>query len=280
LKGTERDRISQEASNCQPLVRIELEEVPFGNRSFLLVKVPRSNVVHNDLQRKFPVRVGNITGYLDAYGLISLLQERGLTRPESIQQLSPQVEQKRTPLPADEMALLSRGLESNDPAIRLEAIRDLTSTPFKYVVLENKSVSKLIGNLLESGSLEEKGLALDLVHYVSNWGTPKEKEIVSSWTAALVNIGKTSSTDIARKAFDALLSARRQETIDVLLQWIKERTDEEYAVLQPGSILTNLSYYGLRTHVREALYSLLQQSPEQRTRKRTLDILKVIRTGY
>src|SRR5207245_8707977 len=138
---------------------------------------PRSNVVHNDLQRKFPVRVGNITGYLDAYGLVSLLQERGLTRPESLQQLSPQVEQKRTPLPADEMALLSRSLESKDPAIRLEAIRDLTSSPYKYVVLENKSVSKIIGDLLELGSSEEKGLALDLVRYVANWGKPKDREI-------------------------------------------------------------------------------------------------------
>jgi hypothetical protein len=280
LKGNDRDRISQEASNCQPVVKIELEEVPFGSRSFLLVKVPRSNVVHNDSQRKFPVRVGNITGYLDAYGVISLLQERGLIRPESAQQATSLTEQPRLPLSAKEMALLSRGLESVDPVIRLEAVRDLTATPFKQIVIEDPSIAKIVQHLLQSGSAEEKGLILDLVRHVANWGTAKEKEIVTSWMDIFTTMGKTSPPEIARKAFDALQSARRREAVDVLLHWIKTRNDEDYTQLQPGSSLANISYYGLSSYLRAGLYGLLENTPDERIKKRTLEALKAVRSSF
>ncbi len=100
LKGDERDRISQSASNCAPPIPVELEEVRFGNRSFIVVRVPRSKVVHSDPQRKFPVRIGTITGYLDTFGLVSLLQERSIIRSENLQglQLAPATQRKREPI--------------------------------------------------------------------------------------------------------------------------------------------------------------------------------------
>ncbi len=282
LKGNERDRISQEASNCQPIVRVEFEEVPFGNRTFLLVKVPRSKLVHNDIQRKFPVRVGNITGYLDAYGLISLLQERGLVYREGQQpqELGVVAQQERAKIPAEELTTLSRSLESSDRIVRREALRDLTANPFKYIVLEDQSVAKLIERFLDTGDQEEQALALDLLRYVANWGNAKEKRVAGSWMTRIAKIGVTATPEIARRAFDVLQSAGRREAVDILVHWVRNSDDDIYAKLQPANMVTNISHYGLRTPLRQALYDLLEKGPDERTRKRALEVLNMVRQAY
>ncbi len=65
------------ATSCNSDARMtsEPEEIRFRSRSFIVVKVPKSSLVHNDHQKKFPIRLGTMTHHLDALGLVNLLQE-------------------------------------------------------------------------------------------------------------------------------------------------------------------------------------------------------------
>src|SRR5712691_2701527 len=77
LHGTEKKRISQEASKCRPPVSIELEDVPFGSKTFLVISVPRTGVVHSDDRDRFPLRIGEITSFMDGVLIAYRLSEKG-----------------------------------------------------------------------------------------------------------------------------------------------------------------------------------------------------------
>lgn len=123
FQGDEREKISQQASNCRPAVKIDFEEITLGSRHFLVVKVDRSSVVHNDLNRRFPIRIGNTTDYLDASGLLALLQERRLLVVEGQEPQPTPTERKRRPLSKSQVDLLSRTLASTNPSVRLEGLK-------------------------------------------------------------------------------------------------------------------------------------------------------------
>src|SRR5439155_17977313 len=184
LKGDERERISQSASNCIPPISVDFEEVRFGTRAFLIVKIPRSILIHNDLNRKFPTRIGNITGFFDALGLVALLQEKRLLQYEVQQptQVATVAERKREPLSKSETKILVRGLNAPDPSVRLEAIRDLLNTPFYSIILEEKSIMTAIEKILTARNPEEIGPVLQVIRVVLSYGTKKEQDNVRGWS--------------------------------------------------------------------------------------------------
>lgn len=78
-KDSERNRISQEAGNCKPPVLIDFERLPFGKKRFLVITIPESTGFHCDKNYRYPIRVGNITQYLDPGGIIALVKDRLLS---------------------------------------------------------------------------------------------------------------------------------------------------------------------------------------------------------
>src|SRR4029077_2234469 len=127
LTGDEFNRISQCASRCQPAVRAEPEEIRFGTLIFIVVKIPKSTIIHNDHQKKFPLRLGTTTHYLDALEITTILQERGFLKTET-QSLQYQVpSREKLPFPEPEALKIVTRLKSKDPTIRAETLADLVS---------------------------------------------------------------------------------------------------------------------------------------------------------
>ncbi len=278
LSRQQRDRISQEASKCQPVVQIDLEEVPFGARKFVVVKVPKRRVIHNDGQRRFPVRIGNITDYLDALGLVTLLQERSLLRGDNAAQGWTPSEIKREPLPEGESSTLAKMVTSNDTTIRLEALRDLAVMPFRHVLLEYESMADAVGQILANGDEEAVTLLLDFLRGIGYSGSEKEKSVLKGWIPRIVEIARPSAPpELARKAFDVLQSIRSRQAVEILTLWIREADDNKYAGLQPNNVILNLAYFGLKGRAREAMHELLESKPDERTRKRVIEVLEALR---
>lgn len=279
LKGEERDRISQTASNCTPPISVDFEEIPFGKRAFLLVEIPRSSVIHNDMQRKFPTRIGNMTGYLDALGLVSILQEKRLFQYE-VQQPTQvaTVERKREPLSSSETATIVRGLTALDQAVRLEALRDLLTSPFYSIILEDKVIIAAIDKILKIRNPEETGIILQVLRAALSYGTKTEQENVRTWTAQIFDIGKTMiRPEIATTAFQILAYLEQPEALELMLFWISELEDPDFTSIHAENMLMDPRLKSIRPNLREEMYQILLSSTNEKAKKRASLILQSLR---
>jgi hypothetical protein len=279
LKGDERDRISQGASNCTPPISVDFEEVRFGTRAFLLVQIPRSSIIHNDPHRRFPTRIGNTTGYFDALGLVALLQEKRLLQYE-VQQSPPvaTVERKREPLSEPETKIMVRGLNAQDTSVRLEAIRDLINTPFYSIILEDKSIIAAIDKILKARNPEEIGPILQVLRVALSYGTKTEQENVRGWGSQIFDIGKTMMRpEIAITAFQILAYLQRPEALELMLLWVSETDDSTFASIHPENMLMDPGLKAMRPSLREEMYQILLSSANEKIKKRASVILQSLR---
>src|SRR5437660_3012924 len=280
LKGDERERISQSASNCTPPITVDFEEVRFGARVFLLVKIPRSIIIHNDPNRKFPTRIGNTTGYFDALGLVALLQEKRLLQYE-VQQpthVATVVERKREPLSESETKILVRGLNATDASVRLEAVRDLLNTPFYSIILEDKSIIAAIEKILKARNPEEIGPVLQVLRVVLSYGTKTEQENVRGWSSQIFDIGKTMMRpEIAITAFQILAYLQRPEALELMLFWVSETDDSTFTSIHPENMLMDPALKVMRPHLREEMYEVLLSSSNEKIKRRASVILQSLR---
>jgi len=279
LRGDERDRISQSASNCTPPISVDFEEVRFATKVFLLVQIPRSTIVHNDQQRRFPTRIGNTTGYFDALGLVALLQEKRLLQHE-VQQPAQvaTVERKREPLSESETTLIARGLNAQDSSVRLEAIRDLITSPFYAIILEDKSIIAAIDKILKARNPEEIGPALQVLRVALSYGTKTEQENIRAWSALTFDIGKTMvRPEIGSTAFQILADLQSPEALQLMLFWVNETDDSTFASIHPENMLMNPGLKGLRPRLREEMYQILLSNASEKAKKRASLILQSLR---
>ncbi len=280
LEGKERERISQEARNCQPAVAIEFEEIRFGQRHFLVVRIPKSNVVHSDADHRFPQRVGDTTGYLDALGIIMLLQQRGVVRSGGAEQAFASAERKREPMTQTDRRFFAELLGSEDPAIRAEALRDLQRLSHRAIYLDDDKIAERIERLLTEGAATEEAnrLVLGVVRNAVVFGTELERATAIHWTAHIVKLAVSSpSAETRRAAFDVLECTRSPEIPTLLLRWVVELDEEKYSALQVPNMLANARHYGYDQQLRMALYDLLAKASDDKGKKRVVSILEALR---
>ncbi len=280
IQGKEKEQISQQARNCQPPVEINFEQVAFGQRQFLLVKVSQGRVVHSDLERRFPVRIGDTTGYLDILGILTVLQQRGFIPAEQATFVSSTGEFRRTELPQAERLALLDHLRSSDPLIVTEGVRDLSLMAHRFEVLTDDEIAVTIRSLLKSKEIAEdvrRGLLFAL-NGLQGWGVDAERSQIEAFVPVFADLATGStSVETARAAFVLLVSLRSAEAIRVISEWVTQSSDERYKILQPASILSNVRYYGLDSGLRRAMYKVLQAPFSEEIKRRASVILESVR---
>ena len=281
LKGDERERISQAAEKCRPSVSIDIEQIPFGKRNFLVVEIPRSRIVHSDTEQRFPKRIGSITSYLDAPGLLALIEERELVRGRAEQESTPASEQKRVPLSPSLESSIPKALDSKTADVRIQVLMDLSIMVYEYYIFESEKIAGQVGAALKSENEEETRLALDLARSVSIWGTDNEKKQLAKMLPDIIKIATSSGNPtIARSAFDVVQSARELAAKDILEFWICMPDDKFYDALGIPNMLVNIGFYGLKEPIRDAMYSMLSRAEDETTKKRIVSILEAVRRSH
>jgi hypothetical protein len=280
LDGKERNRISQEASKCRPQAFINFEEVPFGARRFLIVQILNTNVMHSDHKGRFPIRIGAITEYLDGVSLSIIVQDRILSAMKDSQQSSVQNEIKRNPLPEQLAPLYISSLKSDKSQIRIESLKDISRITWRHIILENSELNAELINLLKTGDDKEKEVLLDIARAITSNGTEKERGLLNDWLPHIERIALSmSSEEAARKAFDVLLTGRNQKAVTILVRWILELDQEQYAKLYVSNNLGNVKYFELDIPMRVAMFNLLQSKLDDEKMKRILEVLNAIRSA-
>lgn len=281
LKGDEYERISQAAEKCRPVVHIEVRTVKLGQNDVLVIRVPKSRVVHSDHEQKFPMRLGTITSYHDAPGLVGLLEER-VFGPEPVEQEHVfENERERASFPESMRSLAVKSLKKASTAIRIEMLKDLDSLTYQYRILEDEEIVEEIGNRLWSDSEDELILVMELIRSASYRGTETEKGQVGKWLPRVADLAKsTKDVRLARAAFGVLEAQKDQRVQEVLVYWIEKSSDEFYSSLQPPGMLVNVGHYGMKQPVREAMYSILSKTEDEKKAKRAEGVLESVRRSY
>ncbi len=287
LTGHERDRISQEASNCKPAIHgVDFEDIPFGARRFLVVKIPETTMLHSDTQKRFPVRVGNITDYYDGLTLAVLLQERSTPSAEGRWAVMPQLvaapssafERQREPLPRERARLLADLLTDGHEEVRIEACRDLAGQAFMHEVFADKEIQEAVKRLLATGSEEERRPILQTVRFLQSGGTDREKAAAEKLLNAIVDVVRsTASSNLANMGIQPLVSAKHPEAVDLLVHFLQTSEDPFYTAVQPQNFAQDLRSSGLDAELRKRLYDLLRSGPDDRIRKRISESLAALR---
>lgn len=287
LEARDRDKVSQQAANCNPPITIDLEQVSFGERQFLVVKVPESRAVHSDYKHRFPIRIGNTTNYLDTSGLMFLFRDRGLIPGEGDDYpygfpyipLEPEPEEwERSSIPESEAELVISALESEYPTVRLEIIEDLMRLAHRHALFENPAIASRIRAILESGEKEEAMRVANLISNVASFGTKLEVNAISEWIETMYGICESSSPrELVYRVFEILQTISGERAIDLLVNWITELEDEKYDRLQPHERLHNAKYVGIDEAIRLKMYALLMEGQEENITKRITDVLEAVR---
>jgi len=281
MNDTLSNQISQAAEVCSPSVVIEISRVNGLNKMFPVIHIPRSNIIHSDDSLRFPTRIGTITTYLDAVGLINMLRERSLLGQEIAKGYS--TSRERKPGTTIELSLQSRirALNSNDGELRVEGLTDILIASNDNAVLEVGDLAKRIGLLLTSGTEKEQELILQMLRTIALWGSEKEKGILTSWIDEITTLAESSmNAEIARRAFDVILCSGNQKVNDILLHWIYEAKDDFYSELQPKNLLQMAKSTGLQQHIIDAMYSILEHNRDKVKKDRAHEIIESARKAY
>lgn len=280
LDGEGRNRISQEAGNCRPVVKIGLEEVSIGNKKTCIVTVPKSVVVHNDFDRRFPIRIGIVTEYLEVTGLVVLMRERGLLTSEQTQRFYETPTRERMPIPASGTAVLKEALDSADQAVRDEALQDLNSMAYRYFLLEDTGIVTSVEHLLKSGTDKDRYLTLDALNSIALHANETELQIIKGWVSMAADIAKSSpDARAARSAFELLRHTKAEEIVGVLVHWVTQADDERYGQLQPKGLISG-GMSELKGAVHDSMYRILRDDKGANVRKRASEILETLRQRY
>lgn len=283
LTGNERERMSQEAAKCRPPVQIEFDEaVADDGKRFMIVYIPAATTLpHSDFRDKIPVRVGNVTAFLDASGVVGWLNERGLLRRDTQEGRQPSAEIKREPISDEEASAIAAGLNSGTAEVRVEALRDVAHLCHRRVILDRSELADPVGRILLRGPPEETKFILEGLRSVVLWGTEDEKRPVEEWFARIAELARDFHDPvIAKMAFEVLFCARRRETSEILAEWVTEADDETYRRLGPTNGFVNIRFYNLDRPVRAAMHRILEQKPGDSVKMRVSEILETLRRAY
>lgn len=276
------NQISQAAKDCSPPINnIEIIRVKESDKLFPVIHIPRSTIIHSDSSRKFPIRTGTVTAYLDAVGLVNTLRERGLIGQEMARGYSAPRERKRETTIESDLKNKLRALNSNNEELRLEGLTDILIVSNDNAVLEIGELAKKIGMLLTSGTDKERDLILQMLRTIALWGSEKEKAILASWADDIITLAKSSSNaETARKAFDVILCSRNQNVDSILLHWVYAAKDDFYTELQPRNLLQMAKSTGLQQRIIDAMYSVLEKNKDKTTNDRAHEIIEASRKSY
>ena len=275
----DRDKISTEAKNCSPPVRLDFENLHFGEQKFLIVYVPRTNAVHSDKNQKFPVRIGNLIDYLDGAGIVSLIRERELVQGASSQSYQTTASSyEREPLPDKLGKILLETISHNDSAIVKEGLKDINALKHHYDISKEEKLMDAIVPIIMRDDELLLPLSLEIIRFnMGHSSDERIKSLLDETKNRLLSLGDPKyNFDIMQKAYDILVAARSAEAVNMFMEWLFELDDEHYKAVSPANLFVNLDQE-LKLKMRARLFEALKTNKSIHIKSRITDAMKSLR---
>ena len=293
----DRNRVSAEAKNCIPGVQVDFEGLTFGKLAFLVIKVTRSNTVHCDKSRKYPVRIGSEIQYLDPAGLYAKFQSLnpaprsdilgmgwgdylGPSSGRERLEVQPSPEPRRVSKPsAAELKLLLRAIQSDDPLVQAEGLEQLRRSSWEYHAWYDRRFFPRLMELLRTGDERRVTSVLQVLRSgIETEPGKKRRAVVDYFKEEVIGLCRSGPTQQSRlEALQLLKEAHVDEVVDIIVEWGMKLDDSAFKELPLPVVFSNLYHYGYGDRMRSRLLSELVASKSEATKGRTLAELKALR---
>ncbi len=271
-------RIYGEASSCRPRVQVNVSEEKLRGKRLIVIEVPKSNWLHTDKHMRFPQRLGQQTGFMEASLLLSLAKERGLIDDESSleYEISEPIKRKK---PLQEHEKLIEYLSKLDPTLRMESLKDLESLSSWFKIEDLPRIFDKLVAILEEGVDDIRLEALTLVDSLRRrTGTKRRRQLTSKLVPHLV---KFASGDydhrIRDKAVQILSETGDPICIEIIMKIVVNEPEEVYKHINPQNHLIRIVEAGLGSELRQRMYSELSKSRPSEISDRIINLLNTLR---
>ncbi|KPQ43783.1 MAG: Divergent AAA domain protein [Candidatus Methanoperedens nitroreducens] len=291
LEDKDRDYISQQAQNCRPQVKIDIEEMNFDNNKIVIIYVYKSdNTIHTDKRARFPVRVGGNMDYLDITGLIPLVRSKlGLDyesiRPGILSQPSwLGSSEAKTKAKKEEIDLIIDSIKDDNKEVRLEGLRELELLIFKREISDKSEIHDLLENLFVD---EYPKVRRSLLHFLAlmirlTKNKESKKKLIDRYDKHIMNIiEKDLDLEVRFEAINTLLEMNDARIIKPIIRIVINESDENYNRLSSSFGVLLVLDDELKLKFKSELFKELKKSGQpDNIKERIKNVLEIIRKTY
>jgi hypothetical protein len=272
------DRISSEAANCKPPVKVQLNLYQEKGKTVLQVLVPKSEYLHTDKTSRFPLRTGSVTSFMDLGMILAYAKERNLVGGEPT--LPAQTRERRKP-DLNELKPYSDGLSHKDSRVRLNALNNLASLVYSTAIETHKELLPKLAKVLQDQDSNVRKSAFRLYELLDYHALPSHKRKYNKKILPIVIevINHDGDIDVRKQALIALAGTGDRRAIRSILRMICRLSGDEYKVAIPDQVFYSLVNTGLGPEFRRALFKEFKSNKNEDTRRRIEEITQRYNLG-
>jgi hypothetical protein len=265
------DKISNEAANCRPPVKVQLNLYQEEGKTVLQVFVPKSEYLHTDKSFRFPLRTGSVTSFMELGTILAYAKERNLIGGESIRPLE-RIERRKPDV--NELKPFVEGLSHEDSRVRFNALANLSSLVYHTEIeIEGRLLPKLV-KLLRDPDVNVRKLAFRLYEVLNYYASPSHKARYSRKILPLaIEVAKHDDDKEVRKEALRILAATGDKTIlRLMVEMIVNLPEEEYKTASTQNVWGSVLNSGLGPEFRGELFREFVSNTNVDVRRRIEEI--------
>jgi len=265
------DRVSNEAANCKPPVKVQLNLYQEEGKTVLQVFVPKSEYLHTDKGFRFPLRTGSVTSFMELGMVLAYAKERNLVGGEPTR---PQETRERRKPDTNELKPFVDGLSHKDSRVKLNALTNLSSLVFYTVIETQKKLLLKLAKVLQDpdASVRKSALRLyELLNYQASLSHKIEynKKILP---LAIKVANHDIDMEVRKQALSALIGTGDERVIRNIVQMIGCLSEDEYKAVFTDNVWSAVPNSGLGPKFRRELFREFVSNTSQVARQRIEEI--------
>ncbi|MEW6035314.1 MAG: HEAT repeat domain-containing protein, partial [Candidatus Micrarchaeota archaeon] len=221
----------------------------------LFSEIPKSKVLHNDIEGRFPHRVHDISDYMDFYALEKRLEERGIfSKPGHVKQIVTQKEEPPPELSDDDLKFYKDALRKGSPLNKEQVASDVyylsQHHPSKF-----RDFVPICVDLLGDDNPDNRKTIIRLLDNLMTRSDDLRRDVISQAFDKIAALAeKDTNPQVRSYAYSFLSNSDDERSLDLLINALVTLTDQEYPQLNFQNI-----FIGWQWHVKRKLKKLLKR---------------------
>ena len=265
-------RVYLEGSRCNPKIQPSISTVDVPRKgTVVVISIPKSASVHQDVNLRHPLRIGNTTVNMDIALLLAVAKGKGLIVGDQLGMKAPPLiqvsPQRKRP---DKLRYLVGYLGNQDSVVREEALKELSRYTFRYKTELLPGLEDRIFAMLDD---VKASVRLQVLHQTyatwSQLGARTKKRFEEMLVPKATRMSRTDPDNSFRnRAIYLLCELGTQSAIEVIIHVLRNEPEATYAQLGVTNGFRELVKKQPSTALQKRLFEELskQNTPEVQAR--------------
>lgn len=282
LNDKERNKISQYAKDCTPhIMGIKIQERDYDNKKITLIYVPKSNMIHQDHNHRFPIKVGAVIDFHNIISLIQSLKERELLvgKIEFLNKVSTFEKRERREISNEDIDWCINTLKEEDKDLISEGLRELEILIYWSDIVERQDLIDRLNELFKNEDIDIKKRLLKVIKDILRKDDIKDRnKLIKKYDKEVLNLVNNEDIEIRIIVIEILIEMNNDAFIEPIIKLIKD-DNSIYDRYKP-------SFRDMKVHIKRKLKIELSKelknnkSLSEDIKKRIHGIIEDTRTNY